>query len=121
MEPRIRRVGSLSELGMVVAGKPARALQPSILRSERQAVGSDSGAGLVERVDEKSGSGTMCPTSKPDSAPSDHMGPFIMNPEGVGRIFVPLGMVADGPSRNTTKCSKARRRTCCIRSRTIIR
>jgi formate dehydrogenase major subunit len=25
------------------------------------------------------------------------MGPYIMNPEGVGRLFVPLGMVADGP------------------------
>jgi formate dehydrogenase major subunit len=25
------------------------------------------------------------------------MGPFIMNPEGVGRIFVPLGAMADGP------------------------
>jgi formate dehydrogenase major subunit len=25
------------------------------------------------------------------------MGPFIMNPEGVGRLFVPLGAMADGP------------------------
>jgi len=25
------------------------------------------------------------------------MGPFIMNPEGVGRIFAPLGAFADGP------------------------
>jgi formate dehydrogenase major subunit len=25
------------------------------------------------------------------------MGPFIMNPEGVGRIFVPIGAVTDGP------------------------
>ena len=25
------------------------------------------------------------------------MGPFIMNPEGVGRIFVPLAAFADGP------------------------
>src|SRR5437762_11432722 len=25
------------------------------------------------------------------------MGPFIMNPEGVGRLFVPIGTVADGP------------------------
>ena len=41
--------------------------------------------------------GNDVPDFKPDSAPSDHMGPFIMNPEGVGRIFVPLGMVADGP------------------------
>jgi formate dehydrogenase major subunit len=34
---------------------------------------------------------------KPDSPPKDHMGPFIMNPEGVGRIFAPLGAFADGP------------------------
>jgi formate dehydrogenase major subunit len=37
------------------------------------------------------------PDFKPDSNPKDHMGPFIMNPEGVGRIFVPIGAVADGP------------------------
>jgi formate dehydrogenase major subunit len=34
---------------------------------------------------------------KADSPPSDHMGPFIMNPEGVGRIFAPLTAFADGP------------------------
>ncbi len=41
--------------------------------------------------------GNDVPDFKPDSAPKDHMGPFIMNPEGIGRLFVPLGMVADGP------------------------
>ena len=41
--------------------------------------------------------GVDVPDFKVDSTPKDHMGPFIMNPEGVGRIFVPLGMVADGP------------------------
>ena len=25
------------------------------------------------------------------------MGPFIMNPEGIGRLFVPIGAVTDGP------------------------
>src|SRR6202162_5703183 len=34
---------------------------------------------------------------KIDSKPKDHMGPFIMNPEGVGRIFAPLAAFADGP------------------------
>ena len=34
---------------------------------------------------------------KIDSKPKDHMGPFIMNPEGVGRIFGPLAAFADGP------------------------
>jgi formate dehydrogenase major subunit len=34
---------------------------------------------------------------KADSPPKDHMGPFIMNPEGTGRLFVPLAGMADGP------------------------
>jgi formate dehydrogenase major subunit len=37
------------------------------------------------------------PDFKPDSDPKDHLGPFIMNPEGVGRLFVPIGAVSDGP------------------------
>jgi formate dehydrogenase major subunit len=41
--------------------------------------------------------GVDVPDFKADSPPSDHMGPFIMNPEGVGRIFGPLGAFADGP------------------------
>jgi formate dehydrogenase major subunit len=41
--------------------------------------------------------GVDVPDFKPDSAPKDHMGPFIMNPEGIGRLFVPLGAMADGP------------------------
>jgi formate dehydrogenase major subunit len=41
--------------------------------------------------------GNDVPDFKPDSDPKDHMGPFIMNPEGVGRVFAPLGAFADGP------------------------
>jgi formate dehydrogenase major subunit len=41
--------------------------------------------------------GNDIPDFKADSKPSDHMGPFIMNPEGVGRIFAPLAAFADGP------------------------
>jgi formate dehydrogenase major subunit len=41
--------------------------------------------------------GNDVPDFKADSPPSDRMGPFIMNPEGVGRIFGPLGAFADGP------------------------
>jgi len=41
--------------------------------------------------------GVDVPDFKADSAPKDHMGPFIMNPEGVGRIFAPLAAFADGP------------------------
>ncbi len=41
--------------------------------------------------------GNDVPDFKPDSNPKDHMGPFIMNPEGVGRLFAPIGVIADGP------------------------
>jgi formate dehydrogenase major subunit len=41
--------------------------------------------------------GNDVPDFKPDSPPQDHMGPFIMLPEGVGRIFAPLGNFAEGP------------------------
>jgi len=41
--------------------------------------------------------GNDVPDFKADSAPKDHMGPFIMNPEGVARIFGPLAAFADGP------------------------
>ena len=41
--------------------------------------------------------GNDVPDFKPDSNPKDHMGPFIMNAEGLGRLFVPLGAVGDGP------------------------
>src|SRR5208282_5715109 len=41
--------------------------------------------------------GNDVPDFKPDSHPKDHMGPFIMNGEGVGRIFTPLGLMAEGP------------------------
>jgi len=41
--------------------------------------------------------GNDVPDFKADSKPKDHMGPFIMNAEGVGRIFAPLGLFADGP------------------------
>jgi len=41
--------------------------------------------------------GNDVPDFKPDSNPKDHMGPFIMIPEGVGRLFMPIGAVTDGP------------------------
>jgi formate dehydrogenase major subunit len=41
--------------------------------------------------------GNDVPDFKADSKPKDHMGPFIMNPEGVARIFGPLASFADGP------------------------
>src|SRR5438477_368554 len=47
--------------------------------------------------DQKKWVGNDVPDFKVDSKPTDHMGPFIMNPEGVGRIFAPLAAFADGP------------------------
>jgi formate dehydrogenase major subunit len=41
--------------------------------------------------------GNDIPDFKADSKPSDHMGPFIMNPEGTGRLFGPLTAFQDGP------------------------
>src|SRR6202789_2340803 len=41
--------------------------------------------------------GNDVPDFKPDSNPKDHLGPFIMNPEGIGRLFAPIGVIADGP------------------------
>jgi formate dehydrogenase major subunit len=41
--------------------------------------------------------GVDVPDFKADSKPADHMGPFIMNAEGVGRLFAPLALLADGP------------------------
>ncbi|MGA8451318.1 MAG: formate dehydrogenase-N subunit alpha, partial [Candidatus Acidiferrales bacterium] len=41
--------------------------------------------------------GNDVPDFKADSHPKDHLGPFIMNPEGVGRLFAPIGVLADGP------------------------
>jgi len=45
----------------------------------------------------QSWAGNDVPDFKPDSNPKDHMGPFIMNPEGVGRLFAPIGVLVDGP------------------------
>ena len=41
--------------------------------------------------------GIDVPDFKADSAPKDHMGPFIMNPDGIGRLFGPLAAFQDGP------------------------
>ncbi len=41
--------------------------------------------------------GVDVPDFKADSPPKDHMGPFIMNGEGVGRLFAPAAAFVDGP------------------------
>jgi formate dehydrogenase major subunit len=40
--------------------------------------------------------GADVPDYKPDAAPSEGLGPFIMNPDGVGRLFA-LAAMAEGP------------------------
>jgi formate dehydrogenase major subunit len=64
-----------------VSGKPWDSSRPQVWWSEAQ----------------NKWAGNDVPDFKPDSPPKDHMGPFIMNPEGVGRIFAPLAAFADGP------------------------
>jgi len=44
----------------------------------------------------KAWTGSDVPDFKPDSPPSDGMGPFIMNPEGVARFFA-LDRMVEGP------------------------
>jgi formate dehydrogenase major subunit len=46
--------------------------------------------------DGKKWAGADVPDFKPDSAPGDKMGPFIMTPEGVARLFS-RGLMAEGP------------------------
>jgi len=48
------------------------------------------------------------PDFKVDSHPNEHMGPFIMNAEGVGRLFAPLALFADGPFPEHYERSRAR-------------
>ncbi len=64
-----------------VSGKPWDQSRPQVWWNEAQ----------------KKWVGNDVPDFKPDSPPKDHMGPFIMNAEGVGRIFAPLAAFADGP------------------------
>ena len=44
----------------------------------------------------KAWSGSDVPDMRPDAAPQENVGPFIMNPEGVARLFAPFGLL-DGP------------------------
>jgi formate dehydrogenase major subunit len=44
----------------------------------------------------KSWAGADVPDMRPDAAPDEEVGPFIMNAEGVARLFAPTGMV-EGP------------------------
>jgi formate dehydrogenase major subunit len=43
----------------------------------------------------KKWAGADVPDMRPDAAPEEHVGPFIMNPEGVARLFAPA--MTDGP------------------------
>ena len=66
---RSLRSRRLSQLGMVVARQPPRALQPRLLRSRRQPLGPRPQADLVERIRSSAGSATTCPISRPTRRP----------------------------------------------------
>ena len=85
---------NLPELGVVVAGESPRPLQPRFLRPGRKPWDPSRGNRSGGTKPRRSGWATMCPILSPIRNPKDHMGPFIMNPEGVGRLFVPLGAFA---------------------------
>ena len=87
----------LSQLGLVVAGQPPRALQPRLVRPGRQALGSRARGRSGGTKPQQKWVGNDVPDFKADSHPEEHMGPFIMNAEGVGRLFAPLAVFADGP------------------------
>ena len=101
-DPEARHGGSLghggfSQLVVVVAGQPARALQPRFLRSGWASRGIRIASRFGGTKAPGKWVGNDVPDFKPDSHPKDHMGPFIMNPEGMGRLFAPIGVLADGP------------------------
>src|SRR3989442_14899068 len=79
----------LPELGVVMARESTRPVQPRVVRSLWEALGWNESA--------QRWVGNDVPDFKVDSSPKEHMGPFIMNAEGVGRIFGPLAAFADGP------------------------
>ena len=51
---------------------------------------------VLSRGTARSGAASTFPTIKPDAAPGEGVGPFIMNPEGVARLFA-LDKMAEGP------------------------
>jgi formate dehydrogenase major subunit len=57
--------------------------------------------------------GIDVPDYSPSTPPSAGVGPFIMNTEGVGRLFA-LDQMVEGPFPSITSRWSRRRRTCCI-------
>ena len=91
---RPARAGHRAELGLGVAGQPADPLQPRQRRPRGQS---------LEPSKSRSSSGTAAkwtgidvPDYAPTTKPSDGVGPFIMNAEGVGRLFA-RDQMAEGP------------------------
>ena len=121
--PRHRRSvrpGRLSELGMVVAGQSPRAIQPRVLRSGGQALGSDAQTGLVERKDPALG-GRRRARLQARLAPEGPYGAVHHEP---GRRRPHLRAAGQrsptGPFPSTTSPSRARCRMRCIRRSRII-
>ncbi len=81
-------------LGVRVAGQSSHSVQPRVRGPDRQTVGSEEQADRLERA--RSGPAWTCRTSRPTRRPTDGMHPFIMNPEGVARLFA-VDQLVEGP------------------------
>ncbi len=102
-----REHGHRAELGVGVAGQPAHPLQPRQRRSVPASRGIPAQADhRVER--QQSGPASTCPTIGPTTKPSDGVGPFIMNAEGVGAAVRARPDGAKGRSPSTTSRSNRR-------------
>ena len=78
-------LGVYGELGLRLAGEPAHPLQPRLRRPAGQALERGEGLRLLGR--RRSGPAPDVPDFVATNAPSNGSGPFIMNPEGVSRLW----------------------------------
>ncbi len=81
------------ELGLGLAGQPPHPLQPRL--GDASGKPWDPARKLIG-WNGKAWAGYDVPDYRADEDPATGMGPFIMNPEGVARLFA-RGMMADGP------------------------
>ena len=91
---RSRRPRHRAELGLRVAGQPARPLQPRLVRPGGASRGRrrrSSSSGTAS-----SGSASTCRITASTVAPDKGVGPFILNQEGVARLWT-RGLMRDGP------------------------
>ncbi len=80
-------------LGMVMACQPPHSLQPRLSGSVGQTVGCET---RIAALGWSALDGDGRRRLQPGAAPDSHVGPFIMNPEGVARLFS-IDKMNDGP------------------------